>query len=320
MSAPIRTLDENSKNIFANKRKPRRRKILTRTQTTCVNDNDQDDNKLIESTDNYDENDENFNGKNRNRKNTSSKNTLTRSRSTIGIDVVTLVSLISSEESDSEKEDILSPIIGSPAKRAPPLRKSGKSVSFQENQGPNTTTREYNHMLRRGSIAPLAAKLRSNRPPTAPPVSIFMSDIEQSTPKMDEKSKSCIKDDDLTSNHLSDESKENSCINKNTDEETYQYPEFVKSLKERECWKLFQTMTNKGVAVSYETVLRGLLTPTELRQLLAKRKEIEMAQLRAQEIETADCCSLTIVPQQAFHVKCVSMVLNLLRVLPTRKV
>ncbi|XP_021938174.1 uncharacterized protein LOC110838856 [Zootermopsis nevadensis] len=41
-------------------------------------------------------------------------------------------------------------------------------------------------------------------------------------------------------------------------------PEF-QTPKERECWQLYRRMMEKGVSVSYDTVLRGLLTPTEYR-------------------------------------------------------
>ncbi|XP_044733012.1 nucleolar and coiled-body phosphoprotein 1 [Chrysoperla carnea] len=35
--------------------------------------------------------------------------------------------------------------------------------------------------------------------------------------------------------------------------------------KERQCWKLFKKMRDKGVEVSFDTILKGLLTPTEYR-------------------------------------------------------
>ncbi|XP_014261863.1 pollen-specific leucine-rich repeat extensin-like protein 2 [Cimex lectularius] len=41
-------------------------------------------------------------------------------------------------------------------------------------------------------------------------------------------------------------------------------PDF-KNQKEKECWDLFKKMSDRGVPVSFETVLRGLLTPTEYR-------------------------------------------------------
>ncbi|BES98172.1 Hypothetical protein NTJ_10987 [Nesidiocoris tenuis] len=38
-----------------------------------------------------------------------------------------------------------------------------------------------------------------------------------------------------------------------------------KNSKEKECYQLFKKMSDRGVSVSFETVLRGLLTPTEYR-------------------------------------------------------
>ncbi|KAG8337113.1 hypothetical protein J6590_031091 [Homalodisca vitripennis] len=38
-----------------------------------------------------------------------------------------------------------------------------------------------------------------------------------------------------------------------------------KTDKERQCWQMFRKMADKGVAISYDTVLRGMLTPTEYR-------------------------------------------------------
>lgn len=52
------------------------------------------------------------------------------------------------------------------------------------------------------------------------------------------------------------------------------FPEYVRSIKEKECWILFQKMVNKGISVSYETIMRGMLTPTEVRAVEKKQKEI----------------------------------------------
>lgn len=52
------------------------------------------------------------------------------------------------------------------------------------------------------------------------------------------------------------------------------YPEYVRSIKEKECWILFQKMINKGISVSYETIMRGMLTPTEVRAVEKKQREI----------------------------------------------
>lgn len=117
MSAPVR-IDENSKGSFlANKRKPRRRKLNTRT-ITCDRDQSPDhltnvDNLKLDS-----------------KLSATNKKILQRSRS-VAPDVITLVSLISSEGSDSEKEDSsytpTNSDCNSPTRRAPSLRKSGKS-------------------------------------------------------------------------------------------------------------------------------------------------------------------------------------------------
>lgn len=54
------------------------------------------------------------------------------------------------------------------------------------------------------------------------------------------------------------------------------YPENVQTAKERECYRLYQKMASMGLNVSYDTVLRGMLTPTELR-VIQKKKDIELA-------------------------------------------
>lgn len=53
-------------------------------------------------------------------------------------------------------------------------------VSFQESDEGTSSQimREFPGMLRRGSIAPLAARIRAKRPPTAPPGSIFRTDYD----------------------------------------------------------------------------------------------------------------------------------------------
>ncbi|XP_011314331.1 uncharacterized protein [Fopius arisanus] len=44
----------------------------------------------------------------------------------------------------------------------------------------------------------------------------------------------------------------------------------LRTTKEKECWHLYRRMCDKGVCVSFDTVLRGMLTPTEYR--LRKRE------------------------------------------------
>ncbi|XP_012155752.2 uncharacterized protein LOC101460243 [Ceratitis capitata] len=301
MSAPVRSrsLDENSKGVFAfQKRKLRRRKLITRNASVCEKSEPAasefggsgrgggaaDRSDLL-----YDSN--GFSGK---------KQPLTRTRSTLAVDVITLVSLVSSEGSDSEKEDSAPETGRGNAERsrstgAPFLRKTGKSVSFQENYPPNfqLATKEYSHMIRRGSVAPLAARLRSNRPPTAPPVSIFMNEANTNSSMATNAIENVASREnggsDSNSNIVSDSTQNTTktstehTLNDKENEE-YIYPEYVRSLKERECWKLYRKMSVKGVSVTYETVLRGMLTPTEFRQI-QKQREIEEAKARALEEE-----------------------------------
>lgn len=144
-------------------------------------------------------------------------------------------------------------------------------------------------MLRRGSIAPLAARIKSNRPPTAPPVSIFhTANNNTSKTAMD-------MPENHESNNLMDGNKKEtytptpttmSSTKKSVEEESYQYPDYVRSLKERECWKLYQKMSKKGVNITYDTILRGMLTPTEFRQL-QKQREIEEAKALKESEELA---------------------------------
>lgn len=42
--------------------------------------------------------------------------------------------------------------------------------------------------------------------------------------------------------------------------------------KERECWVMYKKMVDKGLPVTYDTLLRGLLTPSEYRMT---RKEVQ---------------------------------------------
>ncbi|XP_046734941.1 uncharacterized protein LOC124404651 [Diprion similis] len=56
---------------------------------------------------------------------------------------------------------------------------------------------------------------------------------------------------------------------------SFSEPQF-QTRKERECWHLYRRMCDKGVYVSFDTVLRGMLTPTEYR-------------LRQKEASPSDC-------------------------------
>ncbi|XP_016979451.1 uncharacterized protein LOC108044818 isoform X1 [Drosophila rhopaloa] len=299
MSAPVRGLDESSKGVIAaskrSQQKLRRRKIFTRTPSSSVVSVPLD---VIGDTSSSSSSSAAAVGNGN-----ASKKSLNRARSVVAPDVITLVSLLSSEGSDSEREDnsstaVSSPPIGGPDKppsgvaqrRAPLLRKTGKSVSFQDSYPPTfqLASKEYSHMIRRGSIAPLAARIRANRPPTAPPVSIFLTEVQG---KMDQPPKK----DELPAVTMSpDEAKkENNNNAANCEDQVQQpdhnYPAYVRSLKERECWKLHQKMGAKGVSVSYETVLRGMLTPTEFRHFQKQREQEEARVL--EEAEAAEAAA-----------------------------
>ncbi|KAH8354970.1 hypothetical protein KR093_003033 [Drosophila rubida] len=310
MSAPVR-LDESSKSVIgaANKRnqqKLRRRKIFTRAASSVAVPPDAS--PLLSSE---------AGGSSSN-----GKKQLSRARSVIAPDVITLVSLLSSEGSDSEREESSSTSTSaststgngksspptaqrSPQRRAPLLRKTGKSVSFQDSYPPTfqLASKEYSHMIRRGSIAPLAARIRANRPPTAPPVSIFLSDSAGKPMEARQRPTSQL-DTDAASLPADEAKKENNAANCNVQQQQqqqqqqqlqqqreaqqdYNFPLYVCSIKERECWKLHQKMSAKGVSVSYETVLRGMLTPTEFRHFQKQREHEESKAQEAAEAEAA---------------------------------
>lgn len=81
--------------------------------------------------------------------------------------------------------------------------------------------------------------------------------------------------------------KENDLLNVETASVENEMPEYVRTIKERECWKLFQKMSKKGVNVTYDTILRGMLTPTEFRQL-QRQRELEEAKARKIEEEATE--------------------------------
>lgn len=66
------------------------------------------------------------------------------------------------------------------------------------------------------------------------------------------------------------------------------YPEYVRSDKEKECWILYKKIANKGINVSYETVMRGMLTPTEVRAIETKQKDFIERQASADLLEIAE--------------------------------
>lgn len=62
-----------------------------------------------------------------------------------------------------------------------------------------------------------------------------------------------------------------------SEETTEEKSKDLKSPKEKQCWNLYCKMTEKGINVSLDTILRGMLTPTEYRE--SKKHFIEEAEL-----------------------------------------
>lgn len=135
-------------------------------------------------------------------------------------------------------------------------------------------------MLRRGSIAPLAQRIKTNRPPTAPPGSIFHTASKFNNEMSESSNEACEEKENFSESLNKNSTKANiqTTVPKTLEEE-YEFPEYVRSRKERECWKLYMKMSTKGVNITYDTILRGMLTPTEFRQL-QKQRDVEEAKAK----------------------------------------
>ncbi|GLV42560.1 uncharacterized protein CBL_03298 [Carabus blaptoides fortunei] len=78
-----------------------------------------------------------------------------------------------------------------------------------------------------------------------------------------------VKSENTTPNSRPEEQRnvENEDTTADDDPET---PKF-ETIKEKECWAMYKKMSEKGLPVAYDTILRGMLTPTEYRSI---RKEV----------------------------------------------
>ena len=59
----------------------------------------------------------------------------------------------------------------------------------------------------------------------------------------------------------------------------------------QECWRLYEKMKKTGLNISYDTILRGILKPSELRLLEKQKKllgDIEEKNLEYRELEKAE--------------------------------
>ncbi|XP_058831530.1 formin-J [Topomyia yanbarensis] len=282
MSAPNRPIEDNSK-FLQNKKKTRKKKVLRERDE--INECDEDDFEEADSV---------------NLTSANNKNPVLgpRSRSVIGgtaCDIETLVSLLSSGGSDSEKEDSTtgtdfsgvstnSNIIGSSLKsRAPMLKKAGKSVSFQETELKQSAglNRDYYTAAHRKppSLQPIANRIRRSQQLANSLNAFHLKDIKKSSSddsKSDEDKghpNGNYEDKEMSSNLASPVQKPPTAVVASGQElGDGQTP------KERECYRLFQKMSNMGLSVSYDTILRGMLTPTELRVLQKQRSKLQKQQ------------------------------------------
>ncbi|XP_055529493.1 nucleolar and coiled-body phosphoprotein 1 isoform X2 [Wyeomyia smithii] len=300
MSAPNRPIEENPK-FLQNKKKPRKKKVSRERDE--INECDEDDFDEAESV----------------KINTANnRNSMLgpRSRSVIGgaaCDIETLVSLLSSGGSDSEKEDSTpndgaapvhhNIVTGSSFKaRAPMLKKAGKSVSFQETELKQSAglNRDYYTAAHRKppSLQPIANRIRRSQQLASSFNAFHLRDTKKSS---SEESKTdddrAARSDDEEPNEATDiESFPSAPPTAQSNSTTATASETQdtgdgQTPKERECYRLYQKMSNMGLAVSYDTILRGMLTPTELRVLQKQRSKLQKQQESRQsssEAETND--------------------------------
>uniref|UniRef100_A0A182TMA4 Uncharacterized protein n=2 Tax=Anopheles melas TaxID=34690 RepID=A0A182TMA4_9DIPT len=312
MSAPIRPADTEASKFLQGKKKPRRRKVLR----------EKDEYNICEEDEFSDE------GGAGTAQPTTGPNGRQvpgcilpmRSRSVLGgpCDIETLVSLLSSGGSDSEKEQDAaqpspgqqSPAVphGTPAAnfraqfaaahlqakgpRAPMLKKAGKSVSFQESDLKPVATAGLNRDYRKPSFQPstVASRIRRTQQLVST-LNAFQLNKDRSAGK----DTTDMQHTDTADN--SDSDQPDDCATPTAETPTLpstnvgssKAPDTAKTTngaaatnasatngdlqtpKEQECYRLFLKMSKKGLAVSYDTILRGMLTPTELRVLQKKQ-------------------------------------------------
>uniref|UniRef100_A0A499FWZ6 Uncharacterized protein n=1 Tax=Anopheles gambiae TaxID=7165 RepID=A0A499FWZ6_ANOGA len=308
MSAPIRPADTDASKFLQGKKKPRRRKVLR----------EKDEYNICEEDEFSDE------GGAGTAQPTTGPNGRQvpgcilpmRSRSVLGgqCDIETLVSLLSSGGSDSEKEQDAaqpspgqqSPTVphGTPAAnfraqfaaahlqakgpRAPMLKKAGKSVSFQESDlKPVVATAGLNRDYRKPSFQPstVASRIRRTQQLVST-LNAFQLNKDRSAGKDTTDKQHTDTADNSDSDQLDDcatPTAEATPISA-TNVGSSKAPDTAKTSngaaaangdlqtpKEQECYRLFLKMSKKGLAVSYDTILRGMLTPTELRVLQKKQ-------------------------------------------------
>ncbi|XP_052896867.1 uncharacterized protein LOC128303829 [Anopheles moucheti] len=317
MSAPIRPADTEASKLLQGKKKPRRRKVLREKDeyNICEEDEFSDDgcNKMGPTAMGGIQPASGSNGRP-----LPACILPMRSRSVLGgaCDIETLVSLLSSGGSDSEKEqDSTQAAPGSTGPqsptatvtppvsfhrtpfssahlakgRAPMLKKAGKSVSFQESDLKPVATAGLNRDYRKPTFQPTVASRIRRTQQLVSTLNAFQlnkdKDKDRSCEDNDTDDKQSEPSDSPERDHHNDNStftesptipstnsvkgnasktSGNGAVNTSTNGD-------LQTPKEQECYRLFLKMSKKGLAVSYDTILRGMLTPTELRVLQKKK-------------------------------------------------
>ncbi|XP_058123589.1 uncharacterized protein LOC131294763 [Anopheles ziemanni] len=328
LSAPIRPADPDTSKFLQGKKKPRRRKVLREKDEYNICEEDEFSDEGDSRTSNGSGGTSNFIGAAAAAAAAGKPfpaGLPMRSRSVLGgaCDIETLVSLLSSGGSDSEKEQEAtqasspgttgspSPTTGPPTfrqlqqqqqqfpsahfptkGRAPMLKKAGKSVSFQETDlKPSVATAGLNRDYRKPTFQPMVAnRLRRTQQLVSTLNAFQLKDKDKSTEKDggEEKHDRATKDKDnssaenqTTSVSSTGASKPDSNKSTSTGSAAASNGD-LQTPKEQECYRLFLKMSKKGLAVSYDTILRGMLTPTELR-VLQKKKSREQRNNGAEE-------------------------------------
>ncbi|KAG5677835.1 hypothetical protein PVAND_007557 [Polypedilum vanderplanki] len=292
MSAPIRPLNNDDSK---NKRKPRKKKVIR-------------DKDIDESPDEYVDDLEELKQPmqaNPNQKSSTKKQPPMRSRSILGCDqmgIETLVSMLNSGESDSEKEDVqqqqqqapppppLPAVKDSSRIRANMLR---KTVSFQEDDSQlQSAVVKDPYSFRRNSVVPFAGRMRNTRSLFGQEIcNLYMNNTNSNNNNTttnnsnnnsinndgEGNGESIKNENDLnSSNQPQEEIKEKPRVRKMIDEtsdEKKSQDTTMAEPRELECWRLYEKMKKTGLNISYDTILRGILKPSELR-LLEKQKKL----------------------------------------------
>ncbi|KAB0796837.1 hypothetical protein PPYR_10898 [Photinus pyralis] len=246
---------------------------------------------------------------------------LQRCVTTTGPDVVTMVSLLSPEESETEEQpesEKVKPKPTPPAvSRGPSLEKNEKddsnksfhlrkTVSFQQSSIYAVRSFSASFPARRGSVVTALMLNSSNSDKCANLEKRTTQETGTDDGREPKRRLLRTKSNSLYSSTELEESTELQCENKNPSSTTQNgslngsndvklevnesppssnEPAF-ETPKEKQCWEMYRKMSGKGVRISFETILRGMLTPTEYR---LRRKS--NAALENVEDNTADSVS-----------------------------